>query len=92
MKRLKNEPHSSPGSGSNQPGFQLARQASLLAREHPGEWQDLRTGIRQQHAYQKVHELRRMPSALFRQGGFEFRHERRDDGYAVQVRYVGEPS
>lgn len=83
----------SGGDGTSQPGFQNARRAADKAREQPGEWVDLRDGMNQTSAYQKVWTLRHKPSVLFRPGGYEFRSEKRTDGsYAVQLRYVGEPA
>lgn len=72
------------------PGFERHRAVALATREQPGAWLDLDTGKSRRSAYGRL-RVRQSPGILFkpdRVGSFEFRVVKRDDGYAVQVRYV----
>lgn len=79
--------------GMDHPGFEHGRNVARLARERPGEWVDYSTAMTSKHAVSKVWHLRHKPSVVFRPvGTFEARREKRENGHAVQIRYVGEPS
>jgi hypothetical protein len=79
--------------GSHKIGFQHNLKVAKEARERPGEWVDLIARASGPQASNKVYTVRHRPSIAFQPAGsFEVRSERRTDGYAVQIRYVGEPS
>jgi hypothetical protein len=86
-------PSMSRALGMDHPGFEHGRNVAKAARERPGEWVDFATAMTSERAASKVWHLRHKPSVAFRPvGTFEVRRERRENGDAVQVRYVGEPS
>ena len=79
------------GCNLSSPGFERHRKVAIAARERPGIWFDLDTGKNRRAAYGRVQSRKHAPGILFqpdRLGAFEFRVQKRDDGYAVQVRYV----
>jgi hypothetical protein len=75
------------------PSFQHGRAVAGAARERPGEWVDLASGLTAQQANNKTYQVRTRPSVAFRPvGSFEVRKQRCEDGtFTVQVRYVGQP-
>lgn len=74
------------------PGARHARNVAGQARENPGEWIELIVGALRSTATSKVTWIRQKPSMAFRPAGaYEARSEKRDDGYAVLVRFVGWP-
>jgi hypothetical protein len=80
-----------PAGGAEHPGFQHGRKVAIAARDQPGVWLDLSTGRTYKPAHDQAHRIRHKPSVAFRPvGSFEARVEKRDNGYAVQVRYVGQ--
>lgn len=82
-----------PGAGVHHPGFEHGRKVAMAAREQPGVWLDLSTGRKFKAAHDQVGRVRHRPSVAFRPvGAFEARAEKREDGYAVQVRYIGVPT
>lgn len=77
---------------SGSPGFDHNCTVARAAREDPGTWVDLATGRTRGAAHAAAWRVRHQPSPPFRPlGAYEARTERRDNGYAVQVRYVGGP-
>lgn len=86
-------PHMSRALGMDHPGFEHGRNVAKAARERPGEWVDFATGMTSGRVASKVWHLRNKPSVALRPvGTFEVRREKRDNGHAVQIRYIGEPS
>ena len=84
---------SRPTGGYSKLGFQRHRAVAMAAREQLGVWLDLDTGKSRSRASASASHLNspRNSGTLWRPdrvGSFEFRAVRRDDGYAVQVRYV----
>jgi hypothetical protein len=79
-----------PAGGAEHPGFQHGRRVAIAARDQVGVWLDLSTGRTHGAAHDQAYRIRHKPSIAFRPAGsFEARVERRPNGYAVQVRYVG---
>ena len=82
-------PARSLSGGTSHPGFEHARAVAIAARATPGVWIDLRTHATSTAASKAANYRRRNPSVAFQpREAFEYRSLKRDDGYAVQVRYV----
>lgn len=75
------------------PGAEHAREVAKRCREKPGEWFDLAVGRTHGPAASRASAIRskRPPLAFRPAGAYEAREEKRDDGHAVVVRFVGWP-